>query len=358
MTDALSSFDPTHVQQNRVLTHDHQFVCCRFSHDGKQLFSAGFDGRLHRWNLDNDQRDAFDAHQGWVESMQLSPGGDKLFTADSWGQVHGWPTAGETLQPLWTIPQAHAFWLRGLTISPDGSQLATCGADKMVRVFSSLDGKLVKELAGHEHCVQSVTFHRHGHGLVSGDQHGVVKHWDIATGQCKRNLDASKLFKKFHQYDQGGVFSMTFDPEGQTLYCAGFEGRTANQADGTPTVVVLDWENGQPQDLITPSQTYKGPILDLLFHPAGYLIGAGSSEAGGVLWFWKPGQQGEAHLVKNVTSFRQITLRPDGRQLAATAFGDTVGQRGGNGRRLNENGEYLGFAGNIVIYTTAQLSES
>ena len=40
----------------------------------------------------------------------------------------------------------------------------------------------------------------------------------------------------------------------------------------------------------------------------------------------------------------------DGTHLAAAAFGDRGGQRGGNGRRLNKKGEYTGFAGNIVLY--------
>jgi hypothetical protein len=56
-------------------------------------------------------------------------------------------------------------------------------------------------------------------------------------------------------------------------------------------------------------------------------------------------------MIKNPTSLRGIALDKDGTRLAATAFGDRGGQRGGNGRRLNKDGEYEGFAGNIVLYT-------
>ena len=56
-------------------------------------------------------------------------------------------------------------------------------------------------------------------------------------------------------------------------------------------------------------------------------------------------------MIKNPTSFRSIDLNSDGSKLAAPAFGDRAGQRGGNGRRLNDEGKYIGFAGNIVLYS-------
>ncbi len=350
MIQPANTFDPKATKEDRVLKHDRQLVCCQFSPDGKHLFAAGFDGLLHRWKLEDDTHATFKSHGGWVESMLVHPDGKRLFTADSWGQVHCWPVAGEKLKPQWTIDAANSTWLRKLAISPDGQQLATCGNDRMVRVFSATDGKPTQELAGHEHCVQSVAFHNDGKSLVSGDQHGFLKHWDISTGKCVRDFRADKLFKVYYQYEQGGVRSMTFDPEFKTLYCAGFEGRNANQADGDPTVVAFDWPSGKQTLVMKPSQAFKGPIMDVAFHPAGYLIGCGSSEGGGVLWFWKPGEAKEFHMVKNATSFRGIGLHPDGQRLAGTAFGDRGGQRGGNGRRLNKEGEYPGFAGHIVLY--------
>ena len=365
-----AKFEPKNLKEAQVLIHDRQLVCCRFSPDGTRLFAAGFDGLLHRWNLDEDhnedkttkdkkpqkdqspqpKHDTFESPGGWIESMVVHPDGDKLFTADSWGQVRCWPIEGEELAPIWSIENANKSWLRSLNVSPDGKLIATCGNDLIVRVTSTDDGKLLKEFKGHEHCIQSLAFHQDGKSLVSGDQHGVVKHWDLETGKCVREFDAGKLFKVFHQYEQGGVRSMTFDPEFKTLYCAGFEGINANQAHGIPTVLAFDWQTGKQTLVMNPSEDFKGPILDIAYHPAGYVIGAGSSEAGGILWFWKPGEANECHMMKNVTSFRSIDLRSDGLGLAATAFGDRGGQRGGNGRRLTKDGEYIGFAGNIVLY--------
>ena len=258
MIQTVTKFEPKNSKEERVLIHDRQLVSCRFSPDGTLLFAAGFDGKLHRWNLaelakddkvqneddpdeaktkakkvgdqptEDKHRDSFTATGGWIESMAILPDGTKLLTADSWGQVRCWPVSSEKLEPIWTIADANQSWLRALTVSPDGSRFATCGNDYVIRVFSTSDGNRTAELKGHEHCVQSLAFHKDGNILVSGDQHGVVKHWDVESAKCVRDLDATKLFKVYYQYEQGGVRAMTFDTDYSTLYCAGFEGTNAN----------------------------------------------------------------------------------------------------------------------------------
>lgn len=342
--------DPSATKLDRTVPSERQLICCRYSPDRKFLFAAGYDGQLHRWSLADKSHEAFPAHRGWVEGMVLHPDGSQLFTADSWGQIHCWPVADGVLKPKWSVADAHSTWLRRIAISPDGKTLASCGNDCLVRLFSTEDGKPIRELGGHGRHVQSIAFDRNGKTLASGDLRGVVKQWDTTTGKCLRDLDASKLYKKFHQYDQGGVRAMTFDSEFRTLYCAGFEGVNANQAQGVPTVVAFDWSSGKQVVLMRPKADFKGPIVDVVYHPAGYLIGAGSSEGGGALWFWKPGEPEDTHVLKYQFSFRGLALHNDGLSLAAAAFGDAGGQRGGNGRRLDAKGEYPDFQGTIVLY--------
>ncbi len=333
----------------KTLQHDQQFICCRFNADASRLFAAGYDGRLSRWTFETGQVEPFDAHHGWVEGMVTSPDRQLLFTADSWGQIHAWRMTDEKLAPLWTIEKACASWLRDLAISPDGRWLATCGNEPIVRVFSTADGKLAHGLSGHEQRVMSVAF-ADNDNLASGDLLGNVRHWTLSNGQVARQLDASKLFKVFQYYRQGGVRAMTFSPDGKTLFCGGFEGVNANQAHGAPTVIAFDWATAQPQPVRTTADSFNGPIMDLVFHPDGFLIGSGSSEGGGALWFWRPGELKSSHTLKNPMSFRRIDLSPDGSRIAAAAFGNLDGQRGGNGRKLNAKGEYLDFGGNLAIY--------
>lgn len=343
------------LQHQKTLKHDRQFLRCRFDADAAHLYAAGYDGRLSRWNLADGTAQTIDAHRGWVEGMAVSPDRRELYTADSWGQVRAWrldPQADfAKLTPRWTIERACGSWLRDLAVSPDGRWLATCGNEPVVRVFSAADGKLLHELRGHESPVYSVTFVDDEH-LASGDLLGGVRHWQRADGKLVRTLDAGKLFKPFHQYRQGGVRTMAFAgaESGGTLYCGGFEGTNANQAQGVPTVVAFDWKTGQAQLVMTAADAFNGPVMDLAVHPRGFVIGAGSSEGGGALWFWRPGEAKSVATVKNSTSFRRFDFTADGTRLAAAAFGDQDGQRGGNGRRLNAKGEYPDFGGHIALY--------
>ena len=339
------------IREEKTLSHAEQLICCRFNADGTRLFSGGFDGRLYRWTLADGAVETVEAHRGWIEGMVVSADRQRMYTADSWGQVCAWDTTQEKLAPLWTVPSACKSWLRSIALSADGQFLATCGNEPVVRVFSTADGKLVHELRGHEQPVFSVAFHPQGGHLASGDLHGHVKDWQLSDGQCVRTLEAAQLFKIFEHYQQGGVRAMAFDAAGNVLYCAGFEGKNANQAQGAPMIIPLEWASGQPQPAMTPAETFQGPITDIRVHPEGFIFAVGSSEAGGMLWFWKPGETKSAHAVKFNTSFRKMDLDGTATRIAATAFGDRGGQRGGNGRRLNDKGEYPSFGGFLALYT-------
>ncbi|GAB4152343.1 MAG: hypothetical protein Tsb009_28170 [Planctomycetaceae bacterium] len=339
------------TKESARFEHDRQLVCCRVSHDLKFLFAAGFDGKLHRWDLKTRQHTEAAAPGGWIESMVLHPRRPELFTADSWGNLRCWSADKPALKPRWSIEKAHTSWLRDLAISPDGRILASSGNDHKVRLFAAENGRPIREFTGHDSHVQSVVFSPDGKHLVSGDLHGVVRQWDLKTGRAIRTFDASMLYKKIREYDQGGARAMTFDTSGKSLYVGGIEGTVPNQSHGNPTVIAFDWASGKQTTVHTTKASYKGPIIDLAFHPAGYLIGSGSSEAGGRLWFWKAGEAKDVHFIKHRTSFRGIGLHSVGVHLVATAFGSNSGQRGGNGRRLNKNGEYVGFGGEVVQYT-------
>lgn len=342
---------PQALRLEKTLTNPRQMICCRFSGDGAQLFAAGHDGRLYRWKLADGELTSVDAHRGWVEAMLVSSDRQFLYTADSWGQVHAWRATVEPLAPLWTIPKACGTWLRSAALSPDGKLLATCGNEPVVRVFSTVDGKLIHELRGHEQPVFSVAFHPEGKQVASGDLHGLVRDWNLSDGTCARTLEARSLYKDFEHYRQGGVRAMTFAPAGNVLYAGGFQGSNANQAQGAPTVVPLDWATGTALPLMTPSAPFNGPLLDLAVHPAGFLVGTGSSEAGGVIWCWEPGNAKSIHALTYKTSLRRFDFDATGQRLAAAAFGDSGGQRGGNGRRLDDKGQYIGFNGEAVLFT-------
>src|SRR5687767_7669376 len=96
-------------QEFKVVTAEPQVVSARFSLCGKFLVAGGFDARVRRWNLETDEiqeRPALAGHQGWVTALAFGPG-DRLFTADSWGQIRAWPCSAEAAEPAWAVINAH-----------------------------------------------------------------------------------------------------------------------------------------------------------------------------------------------------------------------------------------------------------
>jgi WD40 repeat protein len=86
------------------------------------------------------------------------------------------------------IPNGHSDTVFGVSFSPDGTKLATCGADKFVKVFEVPSGRFLKAFEGHTHHVLDVAWKANGKLLVSGGADNVLKVWDYEKGEQVRTF--------------------------------------------------------------------------------------------------------------------------------------------------------------------------
>jgi WD40 repeat protein len=84
------------------------------------------------------------------------------------------------------FPAAHRDTIFGVQFSPSGEFLATAGADRLVKIFSTADGKLVHTLAGHTHHVRGVAWRADGKVLVSCGADNLIKVWNPADATLLR----------------------------------------------------------------------------------------------------------------------------------------------------------------------------
>jgi WD40 repeat protein len=75
-----------------------------------------------------------------------------------------------------------------LAFSPDGKHLASCAADRFVKLWNVDDGKFVRGFEGHTHHVLGVTWRADGRVLVSSGADMVLKVWDTRTGDQLRTV--------------------------------------------------------------------------------------------------------------------------------------------------------------------------
>lgn len=102
------------------------------------------------------------------------------------GELKLWnPADGKLVRE---IPDAHSDTILGVSFSPDGKYIASCGADKFVKVFDVTTGKPVRSFEGHTHHVLSVGWRADGRVLASGGADNVIKVWNFETGEQQRTI--------------------------------------------------------------------------------------------------------------------------------------------------------------------------
>jgi WD40 repeat protein len=154
-----------------------------FSPDGKTLASGSgvFDARTRKWAA------------GVVNLWDVSSGKSRA-----------------TLK-------GHTDFVFALAFSPDGSRLASGGADRMVLVWDPAKEEIQHTIAGHREPVRAVSFSPDGKTLASGSEVfdvrtrqpllGEIKLWDVVTGKERAALTK-------HRY---AVFALAFSADGKTL---------------------------------------------------------------------------------------------------------------------------------------------
>lgn len=318
--------DPAQIRLLKEFKHDRSLFSCRIDPQGKFVFAGAHDSLLERWETAGEKKDAFAGHQSWVRGMAFQPAGELLCTGDYAGKVNAWRYAAEPAQPPVYSIAAHKGWVRAVAISPDGATLATAGNDNLVRLWTTADGKLVRELPGHESHVYNLAFHPGGH-LLSVDLKGVIKDWDLASGAAVRQFDASLLWKYDPTFraDIGGARSFAVSPDGQWVAAGGItEVTNAFAGIGQAVIALFDWNTGERKQVLRPKENFQGVAWSVAFHPAGFIVAAAGGGGGGALWFFKPDAPQPFFAFKLPAVPRDMALHPNGMHLAVANYDKTL----------------------------------
>jgi WD40 repeat protein len=171
---------------------------------GSTLISAGADKKLVAWETNprwnfvgriGPKSDApldlgSSALVGRVLCLAFSHNGKLLATGG------GEPSRSGELK-TWNIPSltldrefkdAHSDTVFGVDFSRDGKYLASCAADKFVKVFETHTGKQTRSFEGHTHQVLGVSWKADGSLLASAGADNTIKIWNFETGEQQRSI--------------------------------------------------------------------------------------------------------------------------------------------------------------------------
>jgi WD40 repeat protein len=158
----------------------------------------------------------------------------------------------------------------------------------------------ITALAGHAGPVGTVAFSPDGKALTTGNIHGSVWVWDVATGRPICNPIATPT-----------ASSVAFSPDGETLASA--------SADGT----IHLWAVATGQPIGLPITGHAGPVTSLVFSPDGETLAAGSANGTVHLWDVATHRQITA-LTGHTGAVTLVAFSPDGKALASGSADQTV----------------------------------
>jgi WD40 repeat protein len=274
-----------------------------FSPDGTRLVSGGEDGTARLWDSATGALMATcEGHASKVVGAAFRPDGARLVTTWSDGTVRPWDAA--TGRQIEAPYDRHTGEVVTAVYSPDGQWVASAGTDRTVRVWRATGRQDLAILHGHTGAVTGVAFAPDGRRLASlssepgffsaGD--GTVRVWDV-------DPRATLPLLRGHTWT---VYPVAFSPDGRWLASGSWDTRVRlwGAATGEPCATL-------PHPGIVPSSA---------FSPDGtWLVSGTDADNRPRVW-----DVATARLRKEIQGpagiFRFVTVSPDGRRVAATAF--------------------------------------
>ena len=223
------------VVQKLLGRHRGRIRTVRFGTNGDSclLFSAGDDGVIACWHLDERQQwqtaELYRGHEDAVTDLALSPDGNLLASASADETIRLWQLKDNECV---AVLRGHQARVLAVSFAADSKRLVSGGEDSRGMVWDLQTGDRITVLAGHSAAVNSVDFSPDGRRVITGSQDNLVKLWNLSP-DVLADGDSAKELLSLSEHNRE-VTAVRFSPDGRALFSAGLDA----QAFVRPSIVV------------------------------------------------------------------------------------------------------------------------
>ena len=208
--------------------HRARVTTVAFAPDGFTLASGSGVDDVRLWNTQTGELlHTLWGHHNDVVSVAFSPDGYTLVSGSFEGAIRVWdPRSGEEMMRLGSVvgqkppPEKESLRVISAAISPDGLTIASGHWGKMVRLWDSRTGGVLRTIEGHRALVSDVMFSPDGRTLATGSGDGTILLWELAQDTNSTDLTWADV----NQDGKVDIFDLV-------LVAAHFGERVRNRAD-------------------------------------------------------------------------------------------------------------------------------
>lgn len=172
--------------------HSEDVYALDFSEDGTRLVSAGKDKKIVTWDTRTGKmhREPLSGHTKTVLCLCFAQNGTRLASGSRDGSIRIWDT--ETSKAVFPPILRHDGGVNALIYTPDGRRLISASDDKTICVWDADGGALLQSpgmadvpfiLHGHNSVIYSLSISPNGTLLASASKDTTVRLWDIRVGK-------------------------------------------------------------------------------------------------------------------------------------------------------------------------------
>ena len=206
-------------------------------------------------------------------------------------------------RPSQPLPKNPKPGVIGLSLSRDGKTLVTAGTDGIIRVWDVPSGQMQRTLTGHTNSIYNADFSPNEKLIASSSRDTTARIWDFATGRELYKLTGFKC----------SVKSVAFSPDGKTLSVVGNDGM----------LKVWDVETGKELKSLVHSHSpdVDVSVYSAVFSRDGKKIYAGNGD--GTISEWNAATGKETNVWKaHKDTIIALAFSPDYRLLASDGYNE------------------------------------